>query len=111
MDGNYHPDPASPVPLSDWTFSFWSQGTGTPVDNGTDGQLYIDTSTGDIYVYENNSWTVLSGGGGGGASEITTGASDPVGAPAAGIIFFARTDVVRVLQWNGTAWVVIVSEI
>jgi hypothetical protein len=51
------------------------------------------------------------GGGGGGTTQIATGSSDPVGAPAAGIVFFVRTDVVRVLQWNGSAWVVIVSEI
>lgn len=54
---------------------------------------------------------VAGGGGGGGTTQIATGASDPVGAPAAGIVLFVRTDVVRVLQWNGSAWVVLFSEV
>jgi hypothetical protein len=53
---------------------------------------------------------IAGGGGGGGTTEIATGAADPVGAPAAGIILFARTDIIRLLQWNGAAWVVIISE-
>lgn len=67
---------------------------------------------GTFYEWDGDSWNSLSisGGGAGGTTQIATGTSDPVGSPASGIVLFARTDIVRVLQWNGSAWVVVVSE-
>lgn len=104
----YHPDPPTTAQYRPVTF-----GSGAPSGGGWPNQPYFDEDTGDFYIYQNGSWTLISsgGGGGGGANEVTTGTSDPVGAPSAGVVFFARTDVIRVLQWNGSAWVVIVSEI
>lgn len=52
-----------------------------------------------------------AGGGGGGTGGVLCGTSDPVAAPEAGCTLFYRTDVVRVLSWNGSAWVVQLSEI
>ena len=50
-------------------------------------------------------------GGGGGTGGVDCGSSDPVGAPTAGCTLFYRTDVVRVLAWDGSSWVVQFSEV
>lgn len=111
---NYVPNPWSNVPPTACPNIFWAYGSGAPTCTGFPNQGYIDIASGDIYQYQNGAWVLINSGvgsGGGGTTEIATGASDPVGAPAAGIVLFLRTDVVRALQWNGSAWVVIVSEI
>lgn len=94
---------SAPVPL----FQF----NGAPSGYAPEGAIGLDTSTGDFYEMESGTWTLLfSSGGGGGTTQIATGSSDPVGAPAAGIVFFSRTDIVRVLRWSGSAWDVVASE-
>ena len=54
--------------------------------------------------------TQISGGGGGGTGGVTCGTSDPVAAPTNNCTVFYRTDIVRVLAWNGSVWTVQFSE-
>lgn len=60
-----------------------------------------------LYLLENGG----GGGGGGGTGGVLCGESDPVDAPSNACTIFYRTDVVRALGWNGSAWVVLFSEI
>lgn len=48
---------------------------------------------------------------GGGSGSVLCGTSDPTVAPTGTCVLFYRTDVVRVLSWNGSAWAVVTSEI
>jgi hypothetical protein len=58
-------------------------GVGPPNDaDGSNGQTYVDTSTGDLYVKSGDTWTIFSGGGGG-ATEVYFGTGDPNGVQTA----------------------------
>lgn len=74
-----HPPPPNP-PLGDGEIH---PVTSAPDDAfGSDGDLALDTTTGDLYAKANGTWT-LSGGGGGGATEVYFGSGDPNGAQTA----------------------------
>lgn len=54
-------------------------GVGAPSDLiGNNGNIYIDSSTGDLYTKSGDTWTLFSGGGGG-TTEVLGGAADPTG--------------------------------
>lgn len=58
-------------------------GSGAPDNStGSDGNLYVDLDTGDIYEKISGAWTLFSGGGSG-TQEVYGGADDPEGAVSA----------------------------
>jgi hypothetical protein len=93
-------------------------GSGDPngVVFGRRGWSFYDDDSDDVYFNtgdgRNAVWTLFSsGGGGGGDFEVLGGSSDPVAAPSTTRAIFYRTDVVRILAWDGSAWVVQFSEV
>jgi hypothetical protein len=63
-----------------YTFNgnLWTKGAGgasltvsaTPPASPSDGSLWLNNESGDVYVYANNGWLLVGGGGGGGGSGV-----------------------------------------
>lgn len=52
-------------------------GVGAPSNGlGSNGDVYIDRSTGDIYTKAGDMWTLATSGGGGGSIEVIPGVAD-----------------------------------
>lgn len=78
----YVPNLNPPYPPAGLGFNNLYSGEGAPSNSlGTNGDLYVNVDTGDIYAKENNVWALQSGGGGGGVQQLFQGNSDPVSAP------------------------------
>lgn len=88
--GNYYPNLNAGPGTSSGSAMVLS-GTGAPSDsNGSDGYLYVDLSSGDIYSKSNGVWTLFSGGGAA-TPELFAGAADPEGSvTATGPAFYIR---------------------
>lgn len=113
VPGARHPDPPEEyfggfIGDSGGTVTYL-YGAGSPegVVTATPGRTYWD-QTGDIL------WVKDSGSGntgwveyevGGGSAQIASGVVAPVGAPAAGIIFYVNTVTADIYVWNGSAWI------
>lgn len=78
-DKLHHPPPPDP-PLGDGNII---RVTAAPDDaDGSDGDLALNTDTGELYVKSGGTWTLQSAGGGG-ATEVYFGTGDPNGAQTA----------------------------
>jgi hypothetical protein len=72
-----------------WIGSRWRQlVTGTSVsatvpDYPTEGKLWLNSESGDLYVYAAGGWILSGGGGGGSGQDGATGATGPAGSNGA----------------------------
>lgn len=88
--------PANPTVNQTYTYggntytfngNLWTKGAGgasltvsaTPPASPSDGSLWLNNESGDVYVYANNGWLLVGGSGGGGGSGAAgaTGATGP----------------------------------
>lgn len=77
--GNWVPPIIDPLPGEDPTGGPTLHGVGAPNDaDGNNGQIYIDTSTGDLYIKSGDTWNIFAGGSGS-ATQVLGGADDPRG--------------------------------
>lgn len=97
--GESEPAPAPYPPSS----RCCSSGIGAPDDaDGSNGQTYVDTATGDIYTKSNGTWSIVSGGGGGGDNN-QSGSGSPVGVKTPDYVGQGYTDTDAPFhQWFAT---------
>jgi hypothetical protein len=102
--GNYQAHFDTPPTPPAGGISMVLSGTGAPASTlGSNGFLYVNLSTGDLYVKTNGAWTLFSGGGGGGGGLSGTGSPVGVVTPtAAGVSYVDLTDVNAIHVWFST---------
>lgn len=75
---NIYPSPISPLPTSMFG---GSSGAGAPSNsNGSNGNTYVNTTNGDLYVKYGGSWNIVQGAAGGSGA---SGSGSPEGVVAA----------------------------
>lgn len=97
-----------------------SQGAGPPGAPGSNGDVYIDTSTGDVYMYDGTTWVLISptfvsltgpqGPSGLAGLDGGAGAVPPVAPGATGQIYIDTTTG-TLYVWDGSSWVIIPSTV
>lgn len=68
---------------------------------GTQGNLYLNTTTAQLYVWNGSTWIVQNG-----VDEVVQGNGAPVSGPSANEgLLYVDTATGTLYAWNGTAWI------